>query len=91
MPGDHGKNKLPAGRGGACHRQSNPNLTNTTKCLPRDEGVTMQAMDEENINVPQHPSPEQKNPGSIVTFEATLLEGCLPLTNSSYSIDYADR
>lgn len=51
----------------------------------------MQTMDEENINVPQHPSPEQKNPGSIVTFEAALLEGCLSLTNSSYSIDYADR
>lgn len=48
-------------------------------------------MDEENINVPQHPSPEQKNPGSTVTFEATLLEGSLPFTNSSYSIDYADR
>lgn len=51
----------------------------------------MQATDEGNVNVPQHPSPEQKNPGFTVTFEATLLEGCLPLTNSSYSIDYADR
>lgn len=51
----------------------------------------MQTMDEENIDVPQHPSPEEKNPGFVVTFEAVLFEGCLSLTNSSYSIDYADQ
>lgn len=36
------------------------------------------------------PKPRTENPGSTVTFEATLLEGCLPLTTPVTAIDYAD-
>lgn len=36
------------------------------------------------------PKPRTENPGSIITFEATLLEGCSPLTTPVTAVDYAD-
>lgn len=29
-----------------------------------------------HVNTPHHRSPDQKNHGSVISFETTLLEGC---------------